>query len=39
MKVKYDIMRSGWCSKEVGGPYGWESGNAFEEGGIILNNM
>jgi hypothetical protein len=20
--VKYDIMRGGWCSKEVRGPYG-----------------
>jgi hypothetical protein len=20
-EVKYDIMRGGWCSKEVGGPY------------------
>ena len=22
MEVKCDIMRGGWCSKEVGGPYG-----------------
>jgi hypothetical protein len=22
--VKYDIMRGGWCSKEVRGPYGVE---------------
>jgi hypothetical protein len=21
VEVKYDIMRDGWCSKEVGGPY------------------
>jgi hypothetical protein len=22
VEVKYDMIRSGWCSKEVGGPYG-----------------
>jgi hypothetical protein len=21
VEVKYDMMMSGWCSKEVGGPY------------------
>jgi hypothetical protein len=22
VEVKYDMMRGGWCSKEVGGPHG-----------------
>jgi len=25
--IKYDSMRAGWCSKEIGGPYGWVCGN------------
>jgi hypothetical protein len=37
--AKYDIMRGGWCFKEVGGFHGWECGKASEGGGILLNNM
>jgi hypothetical protein len=25
--IKYDSLRGGWCSKEVGGPMVWECGN------------
>jgi hypothetical protein len=39
VEVKYDTMRGGWSSKEVGGPMGWESGNAFKRGGMILSSM
>jgi hypothetical protein len=39
VEVKYDTMRAGWCSKEVGDPMGWECGNGFGGGGIILSSM
>jgi hypothetical protein len=39
VKIKYDSHMGDWCSKEVGGTYGVECGNAFEGGGRALRNM
>jgi hypothetical protein len=36
VEVKYDIMRGGWCSKEVGGPYGVRVWKCIQRGWDIL---
>jgi hypothetical protein len=37
--IKYCSMRGGWCSKEVGGPYGVKSVEMYKEEVACLHIM
>jgi hypothetical protein len=39
VEAKYDVMRGGWCSKEVEDLMEWEYGKTFERDGIHFSNM